>query len=97
MIYIPAEDRISVTTAAAVIGKSADWVRWAVQAHEVPFGNCVSRPGNKWRVPRRSYYINKYRLAEYAGISVEEIERVNREIKAEQKQKRQEYLARREA
>ena len=96
MGYIPVEDRISVDTAAAVIGKSANWVRWAVQAHEVSFGNCVSSPRNTRRCRRYSYYINKYRLAEFACVPVKEIERLNRKLKAERKQKRQEYIARKE-
>lgn len=98
MKYIPVDDRISTTTAAIVIGKSESWVRWALQDHLVPFGESVRcRQRNGKLSHRYSYYINKYRLAEYASLPVKEIERVNREVKAERRKKRQQALARKDA
>ncbi len=85
MKYISKYDRISIYTAAVVIGKNVNWVRWALQDHLVPFGESVRSRQRNGKLSRRySYYINKQRLAEYASVSVEEIERINREIKETQ-------------
>lgn len=98
MERIPMDERISVTTAAIVIGQSDNWVRWALQDRRVPFGVSVrSRQSNGKLGHRFSYYINKYRLAEYACVPVEEIERINREVKAERRQKRKQADERKDA
>ena len=48
MKYISKYDRISIYTAAVVIGKNVNWVRWALQDHLVPFGELVRVSPAQW-------------------------------------------------
>ena len=61
--------KITVTTAARLMGKSTLFVREAMRQGRLPIGEAMKMPGsNKW-----SFYISPKLLADYIGVSVEAV------------------------
>lgn len=59
--------KITVETAARLMGKSTLFVREAMRQGRLPIGEAMQMPGsNKW-----SFYISPKLLADYIGVSVE--------------------------
>lgn len=67
-------NKITVTQAAALMGKSALFVREAMRREVLDIGIAMQMPGSeKW-----NFHISPQKLAEYLGVSVEELmERAN--------------------
>lgn len=61
--------RISTATAARIIEKSEDYIRFGLQQQRLPFGTAVQTGVNRW-----SYHISPKLLADYSGVSMEELE-----------------------
>lgn len=57
--------RITVKSAAALMGVSEQFVRVAMQQNELPIGTAVKITGNKY-----TYYISPKKFTEYTGIKV---------------------------
>ncbi len=64
--------RISTATAARIIDKAEDYIRWGLQQNRLPFGTAVQTGPKRW-----SYHISPKLLADYSGLTVEEIERIS--------------------
>ncbi len=64
--------RISTATAARVIDKAEDFIRFGLQQNRLPFGTAVQTGPKRW-----SYHISPKLLADYSGLAVEEIERIS--------------------
>ena len=61
--------KITVQTAARLMGKSTLFVREGMRRGLLPIGEAMQMPGsNKW-----SFYISPKLLADYIGVSVEEV------------------------
>ena len=60
--------RISTATAARLLDKCEDYVRWGLQQGRLPFGTAVQTAPKRW-----SYHISPKLLADYTGLSVDEI------------------------
>lgn len=59
--------KITVQTAARLMGKSTLFVREGMRRGVLPIGEAMQMPGsNKW-----SFYISPKLLADYIGVSVE--------------------------
>ena len=59
--------KITVQTAARLMGKSTLFVREGMRRGLLPIGEAMQMPGsNKW-----SFYISPKMLADYIGVSVE--------------------------
>lgn len=63
--------RISTALAAKIIDKCEDYVRFGLQQQRLPFGTAVQTGANRW-----SYHISPKLLADYSGLSIEEIEKM---------------------
>ena len=61
--------KISVSQAARIMGKSDLFVRIGMQRGLLPIGEAYQMPGST----RWSYYISPAQLAEYIGVSVDEL------------------------
>ena len=61
---------IPTTVAAAVIGKSEDFIRWGLRQGRLPIGSAVQKTERRW-----SYYISPKLLSEYTGVTVMTLER----------------------
>lgn len=59
--------------AAAMMGKSIQYIRIGLQRNLLPFGTAVPTSGTASR-PRYSYYISPKKFVEYTGFSMEDIE-----------------------
>ena len=62
---------IPTTVAAAVIGKSEDFIRWGLRQKRLPIGDAVQKTDRRW-----SYYISPKLLSEYTGVTVITLERM---------------------
>lgn len=61
--------KITVQTAARLMGKSTLFVREGMRRGLLPIGEAMQMPGsNKW-----SFYISPKLLADYIGVSVEAV------------------------
>ena len=56
-------ETVNVATAAKMIHKAPQDVRWGLQQQRLPFGSAVQKPDGKW-----SYNIIKSRVQEYANL-----------------------------
>ena len=56
-------ETVNVATAAKMIHKAPQYVRWGLQQQRLPFGSAVQKPDGKW-----SYNIIKSRVQEYANL-----------------------------
>lgn len=63
--------KITVTMAAKIMNKGPQFVRIGVQRNLLPFGIAMKQKGNS----RFDYFINPNQLAEYLGISLDELKR----------------------
>ncbi len=72
--------RISTATAARVIDKAEDFIRFGLQQNRLPFGTAVQTGPKRW-----SYHISPKLLADYSGLTVEEIARISNDDDREQK------------
>ncbi len=72
--------RISTATAARVIDKAEDFIRFGLQQNRLPFGTAVQTGPKRW-----SYHISPKLLADYSGLSVEEIARISNNDDHEEK------------
>ena len=61
--------KISVSQVARIMGKSDRFVRIGMQRGLLPIGEAYQMPGST----RWSYYISPAQLAEYIGVSVDEL------------------------
>lgn len=61
--------KISVSQVARIMGKSDLFVRIGMQRGLLPIGEAYQMPGST----RWSYYISPAQLAEYIGVSVDEL------------------------
>ena len=66
--------KIPVTVAAAIMNKSAQFVRRGLIAGKLPFGTAVKGMGKNY-----SYYSSPKLFMEYTGCTVEELQRVSKE------------------
>ncbi len=72
--------RISTATAARVIDKAEDFIRFGLQQNRLPFGTAVQTGPKRW-----SYHISPKLLADYSGLTVVEIARISNDDDREQK------------
>ena len=63
--------RISTATAARILDKAEDFIRYGRQQNRLPFGTAVQTGVKRW-----SYHISPKLLADYSGLSIEEIESI---------------------
>ena len=61
--------RISTATAAKLIDKAEDYIRFGLQQGRLPFGTAVQTGAKRW-----SYHISPKLLADYTGATLAEIE-----------------------
>ena len=61
--------RVSTALAARIIDKAENYVRFGLQQQRLPFGTAVQTGVNRW-----SYHISPKLLADYTGVTIEEIE-----------------------
>lgn len=66
--------RISTATAARIIEKSEDYIRFGLQQGRLPIGSAVQTGTNRW-----SYHVSPALLSAYSGLSIDEIERISKE------------------
>lgn len=62
--------RVSVAVAAAVMGKSLQFVRRGLISGKLPFGVAVKGSGNRY-----SYHISPALFMAYTGCSIDDIQR----------------------
>ena len=62
---------IPTSVAAAVMGKSEDFIRWGLRQQRLPIGDAVQKTERRW-----SYYISPKLLSEYTGVTVITLERM---------------------
>ena len=60
--------RVSTAIAARILDKSEDFIRWGLQQGRVPIGSAVQTGPKRW-----SYHISPKLLADYSGLSIDEI------------------------
>ena len=85
--------RIDIVTAAQVIGRCVDFIRWGLQQGTLPFGVAVKCQRPKGGRGCYSYLIDARKLADFAGVPVEFIMELNREVKTRRREARQRRLA----
>lgn len=68
--------RVSTATAARIIDKAEDYIRFGLQQGRLPFGSAVQTGRNRW-----SYHISPVLLANYSGVPLAEIEAMMNEEK----------------
>ena len=62
---------IPTAVAAAVMGKSEDFIRWGLRQRRLPIGDAVQMSEHRW-----SYYISSKLLSDYTGITVLTLDRM---------------------
>lgn len=60
--------RVSTAIAARILDKSEDFIRWGLQQGRVPIGSAVQTGPKRW-----SYHVSPKLLADYSGLSIDEI------------------------
>ena len=75
--------KVPVSVAAAILGKSEQFIRCGLQYQRLPFGTAVTTNPDKKPRPYFSYHISPKKFIEYAGCTVEDIIRTAKEIGAE--------------
>ena len=68
---VVAHNKLSVETAAKVIGASTHYVRLCLQQNLLPFGHVIHRRS------RCTYFINVQKLSEFSGVPVDDIWKVH--------------------
>ena len=86
--------RIDIYTAAQVIGRCVDFIRWGLQQGALPFGVAVKCQRPKGGSGKHyTYLIDARKLAEFSGESVEFIMELNRQVKTRRREARKRRLA----
>ena len=75
--------KVPVKVAAAILGKSEQFIRCGLQYQQLNFGKAVTSNPNKKPRPHFSYHISPKLFMEYAGCTAEDIFRTAKEIGAE--------------
>ena len=85
--------RIDIYTAAQVIGRCVDFIRWGLQQGTLPFGVAVKCQRPESGPGRYSYLIDARKLADFAGVPVEFVMELNKKVKTRRRDARQRRLA----
>lgn len=75
--------KVPVKVAAAILGKSEQFIRCGLQHQRLNFGAAVTTNPDKKPRPYYTYHISPKKFMEYAGCTVEDIIHTAKEIGAE--------------